>query len=122
MRGPLRDVRGVKRCRDTDDDVGSEEFRAVVRAYSDGVLDFRGADFPHNGMDFEGQIDVLRAAVPHQFELAIRWNEADGAVAVEFGELYALVELAVFECHATCCCSGGFSRARDVAYGSGIGA
>ena len=44
----------VERGRDTDDDIRSEEFTPVIGAYGDGVLDFCGADFSHDGVDFEG--------------------------------------------------------------------
>ena len=122
LRGALCNVRGVERCRDTDNDISSEEFAAVIGPYGDGVLDFRGADFSHDGVDFEGEIDVLGAAVAHQLELAVRRHEADGAVAVEFRELYALVELAVLERYTPSRCSCCFTCAGDVAYWSGVGA
>ena len=48
-------------------------------------------------MHFEGQVDVLGGAVAHQFEFAVGRYERDDAVCVEFPELHALVELAVFE-------------------------
>ena len=71
-------------------------------------------------MDFEGQIDVLGAAVAHQLKLAVWGYEADGAVAVEFRELHALMKLAVFERHAASFCTRGFPCAGGVAYGTRV--
>ena len=114
------DVRCVEGCGYSDDDVRREQFAAVVGPHGDGVLDFCGSHFTHDSVDFEGQIDVLGAAVAHQLKLAVRRDEADGAVAVELRELHALMKLAVFERHAASFCTRGFPCAGDVAYGTGV--
>ena len=95
--GALGDFGGVEWGRDANDDVGGEEFGAVVGFDSDAILDFGGTDFAHDGVHSEWEVDVFDAAVAHHFEFAVRWHEGDGAVRVEFAQLDALVELAVFE-------------------------
>lgn len=36
-----------------------------------------------------------KKAAPHQLEFSVRWDKADGAIAVELAKLHALVELTV---------------------------
>lgn len=45
----------------------------------------------------ERQLDVLRGAVAHQLELAIRWDERDTVLALEARQAHALMELAVVD-------------------------
>ena len=94
---PLRDPSSVERCRDADNDVCGEQLGAKVGAHGDAVLDLCLADLVDDGVDLEGEVDVLGGAVAHQLELAVGRHEADDAVAVELAQLDALVELAVLE-------------------------
>lgn len=94
---PLGRLGRVQRCRDADDDIRREQLRAVVRLDGDAVLHLGGADLPHDRVHLEGEIDVLRGAVPHQLELAVRRHKRDDAVRVKAAQFHALVELAVFQ-------------------------
>lgn len=88
----------VERRRDANDDVRREEFRAIVRLDGDAVFDLRRTHFPHDGMHLEREVYVLRRAVSHELELAVRRNERDDAVCVEPAQFHALVELTVLKC------------------------
>ena len=45
----------------------------------------------------EGQIDIVRRAIPHQLKGAVRRREGNGSVTVVLVELDALMELAVVQ-------------------------
>ena len=51
--------------------------------------------------------------LPHQFEFSVWWDEADGAVTVEFTELDALVELTVVELNERILDRSEFRRLSD---------
>eukprot|EP00591_Stephanopyxis_turris_P006959 CAMPEP_0195522536 /NCGR_PEP_ID=MMETSP0794_2-20130614/20799_1 /TAXON_ID=515487 /ORGANISM="Stephanopyxis turris, Strain CCMP 815" /LENGTH=251 /DNA_ID=CAMNT_0040652311 /DNA_START=603 /DNA_END=1358 /DNA_ORIENTATION=- len=53
----------------------------------------------HRGYDPEGQVDVIRNAIPHELELAIGGNERDGPIRVELSEAHTAMEGAVVDLH-----------------------
>ena len=86
---------GVQRRGDAHDDVGREQLRAVVGLDRHAVFNLGGADFAHDRVHLERQVDVLGGPVPHEFEFAVRRHKRDDPVRVEPAQLHALVELAV---------------------------
>ena len=103
----LRDPRRVERRGDLHHDIGRKQLGPKVGAHTDAVFHLGLAHLVDNGVHFEGKVDVLGRAVPHQLELAVGRDEADDAVAVELAQLDALVELAVLERDAS---SSGLGR------------
>ena len=65
---------------------------AVLSPDFDVDLQPRAPKFFHDGRNFEGQIDVIGDTVFHEDERPVRRDEGDGLVAIEFAQLYALVE------------------------------
>ena len=55
----------VERRGDAHDDVRREQLRAVIRLDGDAVLDLCRAEFAHDRVDFEGEVDVFRGTVAH---------------------------------------------------------
>lgn len=119
---PRRHTRGIKRRRNPHHYICCEQLRPVVCAYRDLELDLGLPDLVHDHMHLERQVHVLGAAVAHELKLPIRWNEADDAVGVEFPELHALVELAVFKRDGAGGGAGGFRRGWFVGVVGGLGA
>ncbi len=111
----LRYPSGVKWCWYANDNISSKEFAAVVRPYSNAVLDFCFTHFVHDRVHFERQVDIFRGPVTHELKLTVRGNEVDDPISIELAKLDTLVELAVLESDATCCCSCGLGA------GSGAG-
>lgn len=117
LAGALGGGSRVERRGDAHDDVGREQLRAVVCLDGDAVFDLCRAEFAHNRVDFEGEVDVFRGAVAHQLELAVGGYEGDDAVCVETAQFHALVELAIFQCHGSRRGARGSHRSVPVADG-----
>ena len=83
-----------------------------LRFRLDEVLRPRPADPVDAQLDRDERPDVLRQAVGHEVERAVRWHERDGAVGVEAREADALVELDVLEV------DGALASARSAAASS----
>lgn len=71
-----------------------------LRAREEGEKSATGAQqaLPcHACSHLEGQVDIVRRAVPHQLKGAVRRREGNGSVAVVLVELDTLMELAVVQ-------------------------
>ena len=55
-----------------------------------------------------------RASVPHELELAIRGDEADGTIGIEFAKSNALMELAIVQFDCAFGFRGGVSANYDL--------
>lgn len=104
LRGSLGDASGVQRCGYPYDDVGCEQLGSVVGTDGNTVFDLCLADLIDNGMDLEGQVDVLGRSVSHELKLAIWRYEGYYSVRVKLSELDALVELAILQRDTAGCC------------------
>lgn len=60
-------------------------------------LHFGATDLADQWNDTKWQRDILCGAIPHQFELAVRRNKADGMFGFEFAQLDALMKLAIVD-------------------------
>ena len=85
------------KCREAHLNLLTQDGRLEVRLDHHLDLHLGASDLTDQGDDAERQADVLGGAVLHQLKFAVRRDETDAALRLEFAQLHALVECAVVD-------------------------
>ena len=78
------DRSGIEWRRDLYNDIACVELGRERSAHVYRILDARLAVLLDDRRDFEWQVDICCGAIAHQFELAVRRDERNSTIVVEF--------------------------------------